>query len=112
MLAGNPLNAIFPLSKFATEFEKSFDQATIKLSKIIEQCGDKLIIDKVKIRNDMQAKEYEFDGDPMIRVNEIPITLEKTEENEFVWRGAKFFCPPASFVEEKILMNLYRDDVM
>jgi len=102
--------------------DTSLDDALADISKVLEATGVAVVVNKVNVLTEEQAKEYQFVSSPTIRVNGRDIQMEVKEslcescgdlcgENVdcrvWVYQGQEYTVPPKAMITEAILKEVY-----
>lgn len=102
--------------------DTNFDYALADVSKVLEATGVEVVVNKVHILSEEQAKEYKFVSSPTIRVNGRDIQIEVKESlcescgelcgdnvdcRVWVYQGQEYTVPSKAMIIEAILKVVY-----
>jgi hypothetical protein len=102
--------------------DQSLDDALMDVSKVLEATGVEVLVNKVNVLSEEQAKEYQFVSSPTIRVNGRDIQMEAKEDlcescgdlcgdevdcRLWYYQGKEYTSPPKAMIIEAILKEVY-----
>lgn len=102
--------------------DATLDDALKDVSKVLEATGVEVVVNKVNILSEEQAKEYQFVSSPTIRINGRDIQMEVKESlcescgdlcgdnvdcRVWVYQGQEYTEPPKAMIIEAILKEIY-----
>ncbi len=102
--------------------DKSLEDALMDVSKVLEATGVEVLVNKVNVLSEEQAKEYQFVSSPTIRVNGRDIQMDMKEDlcescgdlcgdevdcRLWIYQGNEYTVPPKAMIIEAILKEVY-----
>lgn len=105
--------------------DRSLDNALTDVSKVLEATGVEVVINKVHVLSEEQAKKYQFVSSPTIRVNGRDIQMEVKESicescgdlcgdnvdcRVWVYQGQEYTVPPKAMIIDAILKEVYNSN--
>lgn len=102
--------------------DTSLDDALADVASVMETTGVEVLVNKVHVLSEEQAREYQFVSSPTIRVNGRDIQMEVKESfcescgdlcgedvdcRVWVYQGREYTVPPQAMITEAILKEAY-----
>lgn len=102
--------------------DSSLDEAVLEVSKVLQATGVDVVINKINVQNEEQARAWKFVSSPTIRINGRDIQLEVKESlcescgdlcgedvdcRVWVYQGKEYTVPPKAMIIEAILKEVY-----
>jgi hypothetical protein len=103
--------------------DNSLDEAILEVTKVLEATEVDVVVNKINVTSEEQAKALQFESSPTIRVNGRDIQLDVKESlcescgdlcgdevdcRAWVYHGKEYPVPPKAMIIEAILREVYR----